>query len=108
MAALERAADFDGDGRGDLIGAGHVGNLVSFRRNLGGYFTEPVEYNCGTTSNESIVVDYDKDGDLDFVIAYWGNFQICKLENDEKGSFTPQTILCGLRIRRYSCRGSRW
>lgn len=65
------AADFDGDGRADLLVTGLGGNALY--RNTGGGVFEDVTAKAGVAGSGwttgAAFLDYDKDGDLDLFIA---------------------------------------
>ena len=71
-----RAADFDGDGRLDLLGTARTGNQVMWYRNPGDPRTEPwdkyvIDHSPGPVIGHP--VDMDGDSDVDVVMALRGS-----------------------------------
>jgi len=68
-----RAADFNGDGRIDLVGTARVGNLVVWYENPGPPYaqrwTRHVVDNRSTSPTHGHPIDMDGDGDQDIVMA---------------------------------------
>lgn len=68
-----RAADFNGDGRVDLVGTARVGNLVAWYENPGPPYTQRwtrhVVDNRSTSPTHGHPIDMDGDGDQDILMA---------------------------------------
>lgn len=80
---IVEAADLDGDDDLDILGGNAAGQLVYFRNDGGGVFTEVA---IGTSASKSIgVADVDGDGDLDIVS---GSSALNVFLNNGDGSFT--------------------
>lgn len=107
-------ADYNGDGRMDLIVGtwGRLPNRMYLGDGTGSYANAtrvelPVQLLGGKPSNAADVqpIDFDRDGDLDVVISYIGapddfvdpssyrNRAVQLLENDGEGNFTDVTAL---------------
>jgi len=89
------AADFDGDGKVDLVAtiySGNNGNTVAVFRNLSSIgapaFSPPIEVPVGISPEGVAAADLDADGRPDLVIANAGNDTISLLRNIS----TPQNI----------------
>jgi hypothetical protein len=87
-----RAADFNGDGRIDLVGTARVGNLVAWYENPGLPFTQRwtrhIVDNRSMSPTHGHPIDMDGDGDQDIVMAlgFTGppgpeTHQVCWYEN---------------------------
>ena len=72
-------ADIDGDGDLDLFIGAVAGDPFYLMRNDGGQFVDVTQTSGITITAENTVSagfgDYDMDGDLDLVLAHWGNPQ---------------------------------
>ena len=120
-----RAADVDGDGDVDLVGANRVSGSVSWLANDGtGGFVLPVHLAAGSRPCAIVAVDVDGDGDLDLALANAGAGQVSLLANTTRSvpvlladwvaretargtvllswSVTGDTPLAGFRIERWT------
>jgi len=94
-------ADFDGDGRLDLI-VGGIDNAVSvcFRNVGGGRFVEvPSAMGVATAPSDvysTAFGDYDRDGDLDLATTHWGSFPHPRLWRNNGGAFVEVSAAAGL------------
>jgi len=85
MAKSVRAADIDGDGVMDVIGAGLGDNRVIWWKNNGGdpiYWTENTIDNTFYGSHRVEAIDLDNDGDQDIVGAAYLGHQVAWWRND--------------------------
>jgi hypothetical protein len=89
------AADFDGDGRRDLVAAdtgnSGEGNRVSLLRNTGASFAAAVHFVAGPGPVGLAAADFDGDGRLDLAVANYGlvgqGSTVSLLRNDGAGGF---------------------
>ena len=88
-----RAADFDGDGRVDLLVADDYGPLSVLRNRGDATFGDPVESDTSFGLREAVAADLDGDGDLD-VAGVSGSRWVSVHVNDGRGSFstTPYEV----------------
>lgn len=94
------AADFDGDGRLDLVSASSNDNAVSWFRNQGvdadtGALSFAIKQKITWSSLGSRIVatgDIDNDGDVDVVGASYYDNTVRWFENDGAGQFTPRVV----------------
>ena len=117
-------ADFDGDGKLDLvvggIGDGIAGNTnetLHFYKNNGGNFSDVSNSALpfpGDIDNYSVTFgDYDSDGDLDMFLAHWMRFNPGMTfgdkflwQNNGSGVFTDVTATMGLTGLQYTFAGT--
>jgi PKD repeat protein len=97
MAKSVRAADIDGDGAIDVIGAGLGDNRVIWWRNNGGdpiYWTENTIDNDFYGAHRVEAVDLDEDGDMDVVGAAYSGHEVAWWRNEggNPPMWTKQTI----------------
>jgi hypothetical protein len=91
-----RAADLDGDGDADILHNNDLSNGMSWRENLGdgAYLAHPLA--SGGVGAPSVLatdfqaVDYDRDGDMDIVLA--SDYQLGWLENNGAQSFAYRPL----------------
>jgi len=88
-----RAADFNGDGKLDLVTANLGTNTVSvFPGNGDGTFQRDRLYDGGGGYCAFLAVgDLDNDGDLDFVVTHWAQDTMAVFINRGDGTFFPGT-----------------
>lgn len=92
------AADFDGDGRMDLVSASSNDNAVSWFRNMGvinGKVQFSIKKQITWSSLGSRIVtiaDLDGDGDVDVVGSSYYDSSLRWFENNGQGEFTPHLI----------------
>ena len=92
------AADFDGDGRMDLVSASSNDNAVSWFRNLGmkdGTLSFATKQKITWSSLGSRIVtvgDLDGDGDLDVIGASYYDSAVRWFENNGAGAFKEHVI----------------
>jgi len=97
-------ADIDGDGDLDLFIGAVAGDPFYLMRNDGGQFVDVTQTSGITITAENTVSagfgDYDMDGDLDLVLAHWGNPQSNDTEtlwaNNGDGTFHSASIQSGI------------
>ena len=92
-----RAADFDGDGDNDVVGAALIDNKLTWWRNDGGspiLWTEITITSSFAGSHMVRTCDLDNDGDIDLVAAAYVADQIAWWRNDggDPVAWTKQTI----------------
>ncbi|MEH2075073.1 MAG: FG-GAP-like repeat-containing protein, partial [Nostoc sp.] len=94
-------ADFDGDGKLDLVVANSDDNNISLLLNDGsGGFGTPTNFAVGTSPRSVAVADFDGDGKLDLVVANSDDNNISLLLNDGSGGFgTPTNFAVGTSPR---------
>lgn len=97
------AADFDGDGRMDIVSASSNDNAVSWFRNEGRAEDQNVRFSIkkqitwnSLGSRIVTVADIDGDGDVDVVGASYYDSSLRWFENDGTGEFTPHLISSGV------------
>lgn len=102
-------ADFDKDGRLDLVIVGNDQPLVLYR-NLGGKFVD-VTHSAGLEGIsdvwDAVWADYDGDGFPDLYLirrGYFGTGENILLHNNGNGKFTDVTAAMGLRGERATAR----
>lgn len=95
------AADFDGDGRVDLVaadtGLNGEGNQVSLLHNTGASFAPAAHFSTGAGTSAGPVglaaADFDGDGDIDLAAANYGYLgqgsTVALLRNNGAGGFLP-------------------
>jgi surface-anchored protein len=101
-------ADFNGDGKPDMIVAGSGTDALGYRQGVGdGSFLPEQSVNAGTglSAQGIVAVDYDVDGDMDFVALEYvqsgattepGSGAVTLFRNDGTGSFTRVVLKSGL------------
>lgn len=86
-----RAADFNGDGKLDLVTANLGTSTVSiFLGNGDGTFQKDTLIEAGTNGAFLAVGDLDGDGDIDFVITHWTEDFLSVFLNKGNGQFAPR------------------
>ena len=97
------AADFDGDGRLDLVSASSNDNAVSWFRNEGlnsaGHLTFGIKQKITWSSLGSRIVtagDIDQDGDADVIGASYYDSTVRWFENDGSGAFHSHIVSTGV------------
>lgn len=96
--------DIDGDGDLDLFIGAVSGDPYYLLRNDGGVFVDVTQASGIVLTAENTVSagfgDYDMDGDLDLVLAHWGNPANADTEtlwqNNGDGTFTSASIQSGI------------
>ncbi len=88
------AADIDGDGKLDLIGATPRSESISVHRNLGARkFDRPLMVPSGGRAYFAVVGDWDQDGDLDLAAANVYEQSVAILENVGRLEFSEPRIV---------------
>jgi hypothetical protein len=89
------SADFDGDGKNDLVSASSTDNTVAWYKNLGnGEWS--VKQDITYSSNGARIVttgDVDLDGDIDVIAASYYDNTIRWFENDGLGKFKATHVI---------------
>ncbi|MEH2092349.1 FG-GAP-like repeat-containing protein, partial [Nostoc sp.] len=90
-------ADFDGDGKKDLVVANSNDNNISLLLNDGsGGFGTPTNFTVGTNPHAIAVADFNGDGKLDLVVANSDDNNVSVLLNNGSGGFgTPTNFAVG-------------
>jgi hypothetical protein len=87
-------ADFNRDGKLDVVTANYDSNDVSLLRGDGaGAFAAPLNFPAGTQPNALAVSDFNGDGKLDLAVANSGSGDISILLGDGAGSFAAPISL---------------
>tara|TARA_R110000737_G_scaffold2923_13_gene9637 strand:+ start:140869 stop:143418 length:2550 start_codon:yes stop_codon:yes gene_type:complete len=87
------AADFDGDGKDDVIGIDYTNDEAHVYRGVGDaqmVLTQMIDLNAGSTVKPG-VLDWDRDGFLDFVIGTTNGFDV--YINQQDGTFAQGAYL---------------
>ena len=84
-------ADFNGDGKQDLVFSGDVNAVSVALGNGDGTFHFPVAYTVGASPGGVQVGDVNGDGRLDLVVANGGSNDVSVLLGNGDGTFQPQT-----------------
>lgn len=94
-ASQIKAADLDGDGDLDVVGASNLADVFLWFENDGNEnFTEQI-IDAATFSNGPrglVLSDLDQDGDIDAITASISQDTFAFYENDGSGNFTPNLI----------------
>ena len=104
------AADFDGDGRPDLVSASSNDNAVSWYKSTvgsNGALAFSIKKQITWSSLGSRIVtaaDIDLDGDIDVVGASYYDSTVRWFENDGTGKFTPRIISTAVNEGQVSIR----
>jgi hypothetical protein len=86
-----RAADFNGDGRLDLVTANLGPSTVAVWLGRGdGTFHQEALYDGGVDCTFLAVGDLDRDGDRDFVVTHWTGDFLSAFLNRGDGTFAPR------------------
>jgi hypothetical protein len=97
-----KAADLDGDGRPDVVGAcGHGKGVFWF--GAPSWTKHAIDADLATP-HALAVGDFDGDGDLDVAVASYTTFTVRWYENDGRGGFTPHDIDTGHRQEAYDLK----
>ena len=97
-----RAADIEGDGKVDVIGAcGHGKGVFWFAAGSWQKHTIDAEL---ATPHALAVGDFDGDGDVDVAVASYTAFVVRWYENDGHGGFTPHDIDTGHQQQAYDMK----
>jgi len=73
--------DFDGDGKRDLVVAGHSGGFGFLSGNGDGTFSAAVIYQAGSFSESLVAGDFNNDNKLDFALTSGGSSEVNVLLN---------------------------
>lgn len=79
------AADFDGDGDVDVVYASAFGDTLNWLENDGGatpLFTQRLISNLAAGAQSIATGDFDRDGDIDIVVAFYNNIRVDLYRND--------------------------
>ncbi len=83
-----RTADFDGDGKLDLVTTSAGGSVLSLRKGNGdGTFTSPTFFNTGAGPSQLAIGDLNKDGKIDAVTVNGADSTLSIFINDGLGGF---------------------
>ncbi len=104
------AADIDGDGDLDVIGASYEGAEVAWWSNEG---SSPIEWTRHTidgvygSPHEVFASDVDSDGDIDVLCASSSHHRVTLWRNDggEPLTWTEQTVAAGVGMAKSVCTG---
>ena len=81
-------ADFNGDGKPDMVTANDYSNNVSILLGkVGGEFRAAVNYPVGSVPLSVVVEDFNGDGKLDLAVANWGSGTVSVLLGNGNGTF---------------------
>lgn len=82
------AADFNGDGKPDIVTGNVTANTVSVLMNNGnGTFAPTVNYTVGSTPQGATAADLNGDGNVDIITANYNNNTVSALLNNGSGTF---------------------
>ena len=85
-------ADFNGDGKADIVAANYSSNTVSVLLNQGsGTFAAQTTYAVGTSPYGVATADFNGDGKADIVAANYSSNTVSVLLNQGSGTFAAQT-----------------
>jgi hypothetical protein len=83
------SADFDGDGRPDLVVGRSGSDDVTFFANAGGSLRRTGSFPAGHDPTEILAADLDRDGRIDLAIANHETSYVTILKGDGHGGFRP-------------------
>lgn len=96
-------ADLDGDGDADMLASSSIDHTIAWYPNLGGLkfgSEQLISEKAAFSPREIITVDFDSDGDLDILAAFFLSDRISWHENlgpAQPGTFAPlQTLVSGV------------
>lgn len=88
------SADFNGDGKLDIVTANYIGDNVSVLLGNGlGSFSAPTFFTVGTGPVFLITIDFNGDGNLDLAVDNYISNNLSILLGNGLGSFSTPTIL---------------